>query len=777
MANTETTIPDVMAKFIEGIDALQDAQEAVVNETKLLSAHETDANAHGGKIAALEQAKAVAATTAPKVAGTAAVGQSTKFAREDHVHPAQTSVSGNAGTATKLQTARTIGLSGAVVGTATSFNGTANITIPTTAVDVSKATNILPIARGGTGRTDGIATGVQYTQTATDVSDTTYGTNHVLVQMKRSDGTRLATISVGSKTNDFDQLTIGISNKADSPGAGLTFRYSHTNNINTAFLGSQYADLSIGNVGGIVAYVKDHLRANIEAVSGGRNTVVYDAQGDPHIMVVMPQFLLQDIDASLGTGVHPAFIVGNRTVPEILIGKYMASVVNAHIKTLPRKAPFDNIYMINAVVKARECGAGFSVMTQATYAARMLYLYKEFIAEANDNNGNGHWYDGNTNRGKSAKYPHHTGIRVDGKLPGDTTGYAYTLTGTGPVSWNDDGTEWGVADLQGNGYEVATGYSIINGEINIIPNNDAALATADFSDSSTQWKAILQDGTLVAPGTANTLKWDAPQDASTGNPGAPILNTTITHTITGSASLNSPFSNVTIANGVTCPALLKQLNIYRLANTGCGGNIWIKPSTTRQYATFGTNWMWGMSYLNNTQLLTEYAETCPFRLCYIPQAQELEMRNYVETYRQDADTFVEDRDGALISIMRADDPELFQEYEEQFHFLPLYRTAYKDADGKWQVRVQFTPYTQNQEPQVSMDEFPDNEFVQVSLEDLAKQQKEDELKRQLKFLDEKYLTPRILSEAILNQDTYALAQIAEHKQEAEKLRAELKALQ
>lgn len=40
------------------------------------------------------------ASVAPKAAGTAAVGTSAKVAREDHVHPAQTSVTGNAGTAT-----------------------------------------------------------------------------------------------------------------------------------------------------------------------------------------------------------------------------------------------------------------------------------------------------------------------------------------------------------------------------------------------------------------------------------------------------------------------------------------------------------------------------------------------------------------------------------------------------------------------------------------------------------------------------------------------------
>ena len=54
--------------------------------------------------------------------GTAAVGASTTVARADHVHPAQTTITGNAGTASKLQTARTIG--------GVSFDGTVNINLP-----------------------------------------------------------------------------------------------------------------------------------------------------------------------------------------------------------------------------------------------------------------------------------------------------------------------------------------------------------------------------------------------------------------------------------------------------------------------------------------------------------------------------------------------------------------------------------------------------------------------------------------------------------------------
>ena len=45
--------------------------------------------------------------------------------------------SGNAATATKLATARTIALSGAATGTATSFDGSGNITIPVTALAAS----------------------------------------------------------------------------------------------------------------------------------------------------------------------------------------------------------------------------------------------------------------------------------------------------------------------------------------------------------------------------------------------------------------------------------------------------------------------------------------------------------------------------------------------------------------------------------------------------------------------------------------------------------------
>ncbi|MGJ0566770.1 hypothetical protein ACR73B_16690, partial [Enterococcus innesii] len=55
------------------------------------------------------------------------------------------SCTGNAATATKLATARTIALSGAATGTATAFDGSGNITIPVTALSGSAITSAITI--------------------------------------------------------------------------------------------------------------------------------------------------------------------------------------------------------------------------------------------------------------------------------------------------------------------------------------------------------------------------------------------------------------------------------------------------------------------------------------------------------------------------------------------------------------------------------------------------------------------------------------------------------
>jgi hypothetical protein len=63
-------------------------------------------------------------------------------------------LTGTASNATVLQTARTIAISGNVTGTATSFDGSGNISIPVTAINADGITSgTLGVARGGTGAT------------------------------------------------------------------------------------------------------------------------------------------------------------------------------------------------------------------------------------------------------------------------------------------------------------------------------------------------------------------------------------------------------------------------------------------------------------------------------------------------------------------------------------------------------------------------------------------------------------------------------------------------
>lgn len=109
------------------VDEQDDALAAQISG-KAPTNHASSGTTYGVSTAAA-YGHAMASSTTPKANGTAAVGTETaKFARGDHVHPLQTTVSGNAGSATKLATARTIKINGESSGVP--FNGTADVTVP-----------------------------------------------------------------------------------------------------------------------------------------------------------------------------------------------------------------------------------------------------------------------------------------------------------------------------------------------------------------------------------------------------------------------------------------------------------------------------------------------------------------------------------------------------------------------------------------------------------------------------------------------------------------------
>lgn len=126
---------------------------ATVPTSDVLSAYELGFMTEGGKlyIGLGDSVKMLAAgpsSTLPKAAGNASAGVEDTFARGDHIHPLQTTISGNAGTATKLKTARTIQTNLAST-SSVSFDGSADIT--------PGVKGILPITNGGTGANTAIS--------------------------------------------------------------------------------------------------------------------------------------------------------------------------------------------------------------------------------------------------------------------------------------------------------------------------------------------------------------------------------------------------------------------------------------------------------------------------------------------------------------------------------------------------------------------------------------------------------------------------------------------
>ena len=93
----------------------------------------------------------------PLSPGTASAGTSVAYSRGDHRHPPQTSVVGNAGTASKLQTTRAIILAGDVEGEGY-FDGSVDVSIATTIDNATTARAGLMSAADKT-KLNGIAAG------------------------------------------------------------------------------------------------------------------------------------------------------------------------------------------------------------------------------------------------------------------------------------------------------------------------------------------------------------------------------------------------------------------------------------------------------------------------------------------------------------------------------------------------------------------------------------------------------------------------------------------
>lgn len=371
----------------------------------------------------------------------------------------------------------------------------------------------------------------------------------------------LATANVFTDTTESTSPTTGAMRLAGGLGVQKAI---HT--------GSTLSWLSAGTQVAPMVWLRDMYRQQVEAASGGRQTVLYTAKGQPSVMNIVPAFNLQDIDPGLGTGVHPAFIVGGAQKSELFIGTHIGSVSENELISRPGVEPAHSRNHDQFVTLARACGAGWHVMTNAEWSAVALWSHK-----------NGTMPHGNTNYGRSSDAPYETARRMDLLEPGNTGGNPRTRTGSGPASWRHDHTMHGISDLCGNVWEWTPGVRLVDGEIHVIANNDAALSNTDLGKASTAWRAIrASDGALVAPGTAGTLKFDSTVGGATTN-GQPILSNEVTNrngdpgddsNATGTAS--RAFQTLVTKEGITAPALVKALGLFPVSDALGGDQLYLR---------------------------------------------------------------------------------------------------------------------------------------------------------------------------------------------------------
>ncbi|MCE5343395.1 MAG: hypothetical protein LLF96_07420 [Eubacteriales bacterium] len=355
------------------------------------------------------------------------------------------------------------------------------------------------------------------------------------------------------------------------------------------------------------------------------NVVLYDSNGNPSLFVPFPKVTSQFLDASLPDHTHPAFRVNGVDLPRILVGKYKATEINANgtLYSLPNLPPKETLGADEFLTRMRAFGGGASGKTVAE-SGLILLMAKKFGWVPKGNNYYGVDYRDGTQWtiGASATVnllrvfrgweyiclvAHTTSaeLRPDispkywtrRKQLGGNMNPAYTnlvannyngyttLNGTGPLSWMLDGTPNSLADIVGNAYEQDYGYRLVNCEIQIIADNNAADPASDLSATSAAWKAILpnvsDDGyTLVAPGTAGTLHW-------TWN-GSVITLDTVVPTF-DSATRDTAFASlgVNATNVPYVPCIMKELGLFPISGDTTQGRVYIQMIADERFPRRG----------------------------------------------------------------------------------------------------------------------------------------------------------------------------------------------
>lgn len=196
-----------------------------------------------------------ASDAAPKASGTASAGTGTKWSREDHVHPIQTSVSGNAGTATKLANSRTLNISG-VTATGASFDGSDDATIEITQIPAAIINGLAAVATSGAySDLSGIPTlaTVATSGKYSDLSGLPSIPNASSATPKAAGTASAGSGTTWSRADHVHPLQTSVSGNAgsaDKLSTARTIKISGAINSSASFDGSDDIELSVASVDG-----------------------------------------------------------------------------------------------------------------------------------------------------------------------------------------------------------------------------------------------------------------------------------------------------------------------------------------------------------------------------------------------------------------------------------------------------------------------------------------------------------------------------------------------
>jgi hypothetical protein len=229
------------------------------------------------------------------------------------------------------------------------------------------------------------------------------------------------------------------------------------------------------------------------------NEIIADDTGKPSVMVYIPKFKINQVIDGGSDKTHPAFIVDGVERDGFYISKYENISIDEKGYSLPGEIPTNVIGIERSRDNCFQKGKGWHLTTIQEWGAVALWCKK-----------NGFLPHGNTDYGKDKRESVFKAVPA----PYDKkTGVNRVKTGTGPLTWTHDQTIAGIWDLVGNLSEWVGGVRVVYGELQVLPDNNAANGANSQGPDSEAWRAIdAKTGAFIKPDgkgtTHNSVKAD-----------------------------------------------------------------------------------------------------------------------------------------------------------------------------------------------------------------------------------------------------------------------------